>query len=474
MRCLVTAFLCQDQFATQKSADESAHSKNGLTNLPAKESDRYIGRPSVCRNCGALIPSGERVCAQCGTALDTSATTRETRQPSYDRETMSFARAILGRPATFTIIFLVANVLLFLMVSLAGGSSNPATLVGYGAKLNSLINERGEWWRFVTPIFLHGGFLHLLFNMYGLWVIGPYVEKLYGSAKFVAFWVITGIAGVVASYLSVRPDMHVSSVGRFLFKATDSPSIGASGALFGLVGVLFIFGIRFRHELPEGFKRAFGTGMVPIILLNLFVGFLGRGFIDNAAHLGGLVSGAVLALVVGYKRPGPRGSVTIIWHILQASALALVLISFFMAWRSYDGPPLQLTVASLQRVATGGAPDINGYIRGVNDGSKVLAKYLEDGDITGIDRAVTTINSAPSFDKQADALLGELSTLLERAKRLNVKPGQNALSDPQNEQLRSDFNAWQQKNGQWAETKGSIYGIVRIESSPSKQSPAKK
>ena len=442
--------------------------------MPAKESDRYIGRPGVCRSCGALVPSGERACTQCGAGLDASGTTGETRQPTYDHDTMSFARAILGRPATFTVIFLVANVLLFLMVSLSGGSSNPATLVGYGAKLNSLINGQREWWRFVTPIFLHGGFLHLLFNMYGLWIIGPYVEKLYGFAKFVVFWVVTGIAGVAASYLSVRPDMTVSSIGRFLFKPIDSPSIGASGALFGLVGVLFVFGIRFRHELPEGFKRAFGTGMVPIILINLFLGFLLRSSIDNAAHLGGLVSGAALALVVGYKRPGPRGSVTIVWHILQACGLALVVISFFMAWKNYDGPRLQFSAASFQRAVSFGPPDVNGYILGVNDGSKALVQYFDNGDVTGVDRAITVVSTAPPFDEQADALLGELKSLLERAKRLNVKPVQDAPPNVENEQLHSDFNAWQLKNRHWAETKGAVYGIVRIESAPSQNSPANK
>ena len=124
---------------------------------------------------------------------------------------------------------------------------------------------------------------------------------------------------MVASYLTVRPDTAVGPIGRFLFKTHDVPSAGASGALFGLVGVLFVFGIKFRHELPEGFKRAFGTGMLPIIVINLFIGYLGRGFIDNAAHLGGLVSGAVLALVVDYRRPGERAGVAITWQILQVA-----------------------------------------------------------------------------------------------------------------------------------------------------------
>ena len=429
----------------------------------------------MCRSCGALVASGEQACAQCGSVLNQPPANRTGSQPALDRETMSFARAILGRPATFTVIFLVGSVLLFIMTSLSGGSSNPSTLIGYGAKINALINGQREWWRFVTPIFLHSGLLHLLFNMYGLWVMGPYVEKLYGSAKFVVFWVLTGIAGVFASYLSVRPDMNVSSIGRFLFKAEDRPSIGGSGALFGLVGVLFVFGIRFRHELPEGFKRAFGTGLVPIILLNLFIGFLGRGYIDNAAHLGGLVSGAALSLVIGYKRPGPRGGITIVWHILQGCALGVVLVSFFMVWRGYDGPPLELSRTSLQRAITGGEPDIKGYLNGVNDGVKALEKYLNDRDTTGLDPAIAAINKAQPFDKQEATLLSELRSLLERAKRENLKPVQKMSVETaaQHEELLADFNSWQQKNKQWVETRGSLFGIEWHESTTDKESPDK-
>ena len=92
---------------------------------------------------------------------------------------------------------------------------------------------------------------------------------------------------MVGSYLTVRPGLAGRSACGFIFKTYDNPSAGASGALFGLVGVLFVFGIKFRHELPEGFKRAFGTGLLPMIVLNLFIGYVLRGFIDNAAHLAG-------------------------------------------------------------------------------------------------------------------------------------------------------------------------------------------
>ncbi|MFS8084586.1 MAG: rhomboid family intramembrane serine protease, partial [Acidobacteriota bacterium] len=263
--------------------------------------------------------------------------------PLHERYAMGYARAVLSRPYIFSIVFIVANLFVFMLMWESSGMSStvlwgafPETvLLAYGAKTNYLIKYGHEWWRFVTPVFIHVNLPHVLINMYSLWIIGPWVEKLYGSAKFVVFWVLTGIAGVVGSYLTMIPGSRPGLIASFLIKAEDVPSAGASGALFGLVGVLFVFGIKYRRELPEGFKRAFGTGMLPVILLNLGIGFLGRGFIDNAAHLGGLLSGAALASVVSYKRPGASAGMTIAWRVGQIAALVLVLACFVMVARHF-------------------------------------------------------------------------------------------------------------------------------------------
>lgn len=263
--------------------------------------------------------------------------------PLHKRYAMSYARAVLSRPYIFTIIFLIANFFVFMLMWESSGMSSTVlwgafpepVLLAYGAKTNYLIRFGHEWWRFVTPVFIHVNLPHVLINMYSLWVIGPWVEKLYGSAKFVVFWIITGIAGVVASYLTVIPGSSAGLFGSFLIKSSDQPSAGASGALFGLVGVLFVFGIKYRRELPEGFKRAFGTGLLPVILLNLGIGFLGRGFIDNAAHMGGLISGAALASVISYKRPDTSAGITMAWRVVQIAALVLVLACFVMVTRHF-------------------------------------------------------------------------------------------------------------------------------------------
>jgi rhomboid protease GluP len=257
---------------------------------------------------------------------------------------MAYARAVLSRPYIFTIVFLVANFFIFLLMWESSGMSSSVlwgafpeqVLLAYGAKTNYLIKYDHEWWRFVTPVFIHVNLPHVLINMYSLWVIGPWVEKLYGSAKFTIFWIVTGIAGVAASYLTVIPGSNPGLLGSFLIKSADEPSAGASGALFGLVGVLFVFGLKYRRELPEGFRRAFGTGMLPVILLNLGIGFMLRGLIDNAAHVGGLLSGGLLATFISYKRPGTPASVTLAWRIVQMIALLIVLVCFFFAARHFQ------------------------------------------------------------------------------------------------------------------------------------------
>jgi membrane associated rhomboid family serine protease len=430
----------------------------------------------MCRNCGALIGTDETVCSLCGAPKEsqTSSATPQAQarqQPVHDHETVRFARAILSRPYIFTIVFLVANIFVFLLMWSSSGLNSASlweppqhVLIAYGAKLNYLVREHHEWWRFVTPVFIHIGLAHLLVNMYGLWMIGPYVERLYGSAKFVALWVGTGIAGVLASYLSVRPELAVGPIGRFLFRSTDGPSAGASGALFGLIGVLFVFGIKFRRELPEGFKRAFGTGLLPVILINLAIGYVGRGFIDNAAHLGGLLSGALFALFINYKRPGERASVAVFWHILQALALILVIVSFVMVAKHFhDSDSLLNQAATNQSAASNNAENAIAHLNALGAGETAFVTAFNQGDVSGIDAALAQIDRAPHLNETADGLRDELKSLLVRVKKFaGTKPvgqKQSQAHAQEKQKLLTDFTAWQKKQVEWMNTEAENYGI---------------
>jgi len=299
---------------------------------------------------------------------------------------------------------------------------------------------------------------HLLVNMYSLWIVGPYVEKLYGSAKFVVFWVVTGIAGVVASYLTVRPDLATSSLGRFLFKSSDMPSAGASGALFGLVGVLFVFGIKFRHELPEGFKRAFGTGMIPIIVINLVIGFVGRGFIDNAAHLGGLLSGAALATVVEYRRPGERRGMATAWRILQVLALLIVAVGFYKTARNFN----HSMQAAAQPVLTQRTEFFFQYLAAMDKATKKTEAVIQNRDLQNVNEIAQQALQAPILDARAAEFRDRLLSILTRAVSAvaSATPAGDGprrpppLEDPK---LVEEFAQWKREYDEWKQQAVPIY-----------------
>lgn len=376
---------------------------------------------------------------------------------------MRFARAVLNRPYKFTIILLVANIFVFTLMwqtsdlPLSLSTPLPAeVLLPFGAKLNFYIHTWHQWWRFVTPMFLHVNLLHLIVNMYSLWIVGPYVEKLYGSAKFVVFWVLTGVAGVVGSYLTVRPGLAGNPITGFIFKAYDTPSAGASGALFGLVGVLFVFGIKFRHELPEGFKRAFGTGLLPMIVLNLFIGYVLRGFIDNAAHLGGMLSGAVLALVVDYRRPGEKSGVALTWRVLQIAAIALVAVSFLKTVQHFRDPWPPELVAQAQPPAEPQNPAYLNYAKAMNDAHEAFVVAVKDRNSSNIETAVKSLDAAPSLDPKADDLRQRLKALLLQAKDPQATAAASPTVDKNRpvlaNRLTQEFFAWRKEYNQWLKT----------------------
>src|SRR5262249_54789788 len=132
------------------------------------------GRPSMCRSCGAIVGAGQTQCGVCGAS--TQATAHSGPRPP-DRETIRFARAVVNRPYKFTIGFLVINLFVFLLMWDSSGLTfralqqpfSEAVLVTYGAKLNYLIEPpNNQWWRFITPVFVHIDILHLLMNMFSL------------------------------------------------------------------------------------------------------------------------------------------------------------------------------------------------------------------------------------------------------------------------------------------------------------------
>ena len=138
----------------------------------------------------------------------------------------------------------------------------------------------GQYYRIITGTLLHGGLVHLLFNNYSLYVLGSQLEGFFGKAKFAIIYIFSAICG---SFLSITFSQGAGSVG-------------ASGAIFGLMGSLLYFGFYYRVYLGQVVK----TQILPLVVLNLVMGFMTPG-IDNFAHIGGLIGGAAITMAIGVK-----------------------------------------------------------------------------------------------------------------------------------------------------------------------------
>jgi rhomboid protease GluP len=178
---------------------------------------------------------------------------------------------------TYVILGLTILVFLAQMISeYTLGSDWPA---GLGMKINALILA-GQWWRLFTPMLLHGSLIHIGFNMYALYALGPGLESTYGHGRFLTLYLIAGFAGNVMS---------------FLFSGANS--LGSSTAIFGLIGAEAIFLFRNRQIFGTGALRALGNVLF-VALANLALGFASNG-IDNWGHIGGLLGGSFFAWFAG-------------------------------------------------------------------------------------------------------------------------------------------------------------------------------
>lgn len=207
-----------------------------------------------------------------------------------------------------TYIIMAICIILFILMELSGGSTNSQTLLKYGANLDVLV-KNGEYYRLFTCIFLHIGIMHLLCNMYSLYIIGREVENLFGKIKYIIIFILSGIFGSIMSLAFTH----------------NTISAGASGAIFGLLGALLYFGMHYRTYLGEAIKRS----IIPIIVVNLIIGFFAEG-IDLAAHIGGLVGGILLAMMVGV--PDKSKTKDIINGIIL-TIIYLIFISYLAFWR---------------------------------------------------------------------------------------------------------------------------------------------
>ncbi len=158
----------------------------------------------------------------------------------------------------------------------------------------------GAWWLLLTSAFLHGSFLHIAFNMYVLFALGPVLERVLGHGRYLVLYLVAALGGGVAS---------------FWFSSVNAVSVGASGAIFGLMGALVVAGRRLRYDIRQ---------VLILLAINLVIGFIAPG-VDWRAHLGGLVTGAAVAAVFVLAPRAHR----VMWQVLGIAAILGTLVALF-------------------------------------------------------------------------------------------------------------------------------------------------
>ena len=223
----------------------------------------------------------------------------------------------LSKPI-MTYLLLGAIILVWLLMEMSGGSTNSQVLVEFGANYGPRI-LRGETWRLFTSMFLHIGLTHLAFNAYALFIFGIEMERLYGPDRYIVIYILSGLFGSLASFASRGPQVL---------------SAGASGAIFGVIGMNLAFFLLHRESFGHfGRQRLLNT--LFIIGLNLVFGFTMPG-IDNLAHLGGLLAGFLL----GYGL-APR------YQVVNQYTLAPRLIDRVSLWNHWWVPALAVAVLTI-------------------------------------------------------------------------------------------------------------------------------
>lgn len=223
-------------------------------------------------------------------------------------------------PVTWALYLMVGVNIAVWLANLGAGISAfkplPSELLAWGANSAASVVEDRQYWRLLTATFLHGGFLHLALNMLGLWEAGRQLNRLHGNFQFLLIYLASALAGSALS-------LH--------FSAQQSVSVGASGAVFGVLGALLVAMYQHRGQIPGVTSKNVMTSQGVFLAYALVQGFSKQG-IDNAAHVGGLVAGCVLAWVLTEKiaavaTPARRLSTAAVGTLLSAAAVTALVVT---------------------------------------------------------------------------------------------------------------------------------------------------
>lgn len=264
----------------------------------------------MCPHCRAFITSKDRTCPYCGESVGPKAI--DIRDPG------AILGGLIPHARFTTVIILLINFGLYLATatySMRAGNESAfsnvdlRTLYEFGAKFRAAIFA-GQWWRLVTAGFLHGGLLHIFMNSWVLFDLGTQVEEVYGTSRVIVLYFLTTVFGFLASTLW-----------------SPAPSVGASAGLFGLIGAMIALGVKQKTAVGSAIRSHYLRWAVYGLAFGLLPGLR----VDNAAHLGGLAAGFVVAYVAGLPRIPTAGREKF-W---RGAAYACAGITALCFWKMY-------------------------------------------------------------------------------------------------------------------------------------------
>jgi rhomboid protease GluP len=275
-------------------------------------------RPKLCPSCGSLVGINATRCHNCGTNL------------RFSLAAVSKGLAgVFGGNAPVTTILLVANLIVFgieFMAMAAQGKAGGLTILWgmggepiyrLGASNPYSIFFAHQWWRLITAMFLHGGLIHIGFNLMVFMDFGPALEELYGSAKYLFFYVACGVCGFLLSAFF------------------GNNSIGASGAILGLFGLL----LAVTSKRGGAYMRELRSRLIGSVVFLFIFGFVMSG-IDNYAHLGGLAAGFVFGKISVDRQPVSPGEKKVAQLLAFIAAIAVIASFALMFWHYRDPLPV--------------------------------------------------------------------------------------------------------------------------------------
>ncbi len=307
-----------------------------------------------CVRCGRQLPGftfGKRVCQWCvqHEAAQRGELPEDAPQPVIRRPWVNRGESTIG----LTQIIFGINAAVFLGMAFSSGSPvaflnpmqefPPQETIVWGANVG-VLTLSGEWWRLLTCVFVHGYLLHIAFNMWCLWNLGELCESLYGRWTDLAVYLVSG-AG--ASLASVMWNPY-------------RPSVGASGAIFGLAGALIAAFKLGEFSVPRAALSGTLRSLLIFVGFNLILGARPGSATDNAAHIGGLIAGlivgALIALIAPHQEPGPRRVVIFVVLILALAIGAVGTARHYGLPLRFGRSPLALPASVTPLPGNGGGP----------------------------------------------------------------------------------------------------------------------